>query len=200
MGRQVLLENRRVPDGETRFVDVSDRAGVDRDAVGFSAVAADVNADGHTDVYVASYNRYGTVMPNSWHKATNGTPNLLFLSNGDGTFVEASAEWGVDDGRWSYAAGFIDFDEDGDHDGRASRTGRIVECDGVVGRIRGHARDIPDHLLDQTDARRCVIGCRLSDRLGYDHAGAVDTEMQLLPATLAAVPVFRCGPLALADD
>ncbi len=116
VGRQVLLENRFVPDGTLRFWDVSERAGVARDAVGFSAVAADVDLDGLTDVYVCSYNRYGTVMPNSWLQATNGTPNLLFRNNGDGTFEEVAQERGVADGRWSYAAGFVDIDEDGDQD------------------------------------------------------------------------------------
>jgi hypothetical protein len=116
VGKQVLLENRLVPDGEMKFWDISEKAGVDRDAVGFSVVAADVNADGFTDVYVCSYNRYGTVMPNSWYAATNGTPNLLFINRGDGTFREASGEWGVQDSRWSYAAGFVDIDEDGDQD------------------------------------------------------------------------------------
>jgi hypothetical protein len=116
VGPQVLFENRFVPDGEVRFWDVSEQAGMHRDAVGFSAVAADVNGDGFTDIYVCSYNRYGTVTPNSWHRATNGTPNLLFINRGDGTFAESAKEWGVDDGRWSYAAGFIDIDNDGDQD------------------------------------------------------------------------------------
>jgi hypothetical protein len=116
VGRQVLLENRTIPDGRLQFWDISEKAGVDHDAVGFSAVAADVNGDGLTDIYVCSYNRYGTVMPNSWYGATNGTPNLLLINRGDGTFDEAAAEWEVRDTRWSYAAGFIDIDEDGDQD------------------------------------------------------------------------------------
>ena len=116
VGKQVLLENRFVPDGAIKFYDVSDQAGVDHRAIGFSAVAADVNGDGFPDIYVCSYNQYGTVMPNSWHKATNGTPNLLFVNQGDGTFREAALDWGVRDGRWTYAAGFLDVDEDGDQD------------------------------------------------------------------------------------
>jgi hypothetical protein len=113
VGNQILLENRFVPDGEAVFWDVSEQAGVAMPAVGFSALSADVNGDGLGDIYVCSYNRYGTVMPNSWYKATNGTPNLLFVNRGDGTFEEASAAWGVDDGRWSYAAGFVDIDGNG---------------------------------------------------------------------------------------
>ena len=116
VGNQILLENRFVPDGEAVFWDVSEQAGVALPAVGFSALAADVNGDGLGDIYVCSYNRYGTVMPNSWYRATNGTPNLLFVNRGDGTFEEASTAWGVDDGRWSYAAGFVDIDGDGNLD------------------------------------------------------------------------------------
>jgi hypothetical protein len=116
VGNQMLLENRWIPDGTVTFWDVSEEAGVSVGAVGFTAVAADVNNDGLTDIYVASYNRYGTVLPDSWGRALNGTPNLLFLNLGDGHFQEAGAAWGVDDGRWSYTAAFVDLDRDGDQD------------------------------------------------------------------------------------
>jgi hypothetical protein len=116
VGEQVLLENRWVPDGEITFLDRSLQAGVAVPATGFSAVAADVNNDGWQDIYVASYNRYGLVMPNSWDQATNGTPNLFLLNQGDGSFREVAASWGVQDSRWSYAAAFADYDEDGDQD------------------------------------------------------------------------------------
>ncbi|HEX8852355.1 MAG TPA: VCBS repeat-containing protein, partial [Pyrinomonadaceae bacterium] len=82
-------------------------------AIGFSAVAGDVNSDGFLDIYVASYNRYGQVTPDSWFRATNGTPNLLFINQKNGTFKEEAAKWGVDDRRWSYAAEFADVNGDG---------------------------------------------------------------------------------------
>ena len=116
IGNQVLLENRLVPDGVLHFLDRSIEAGVYVPANGFSAVAADINGDGFQDIYVASYNRYGIVMPNSWDQATNGTPNLLFLNQGNGTFREVATEWGANDTRWSYAAAFADIDDDGDQD------------------------------------------------------------------------------------
>jgi hypothetical protein len=113
VGSQVLLENRLVPDGKLRFDDVSLERGVSVSATGFSAAAADVNFDGRVDFYVTSYNAYGRVTPNSWSAATNGTPNLLFVSQPDGSFREEAATWGVADGRWSYAAVFADLTEDG---------------------------------------------------------------------------------------
>ncbi|MFB3126082.1 MAG: FG-GAP repeat domain-containing protein [Candidatus Acidiferrales bacterium] len=113
VGSQSLLENRLVPDGKLAFQDVSSKAGVARVALGFSAAVGDVNGDGWPDVYVTCYNHYGQVMPNSWYRATNGTPNLLFINQGDGRFHEEASRWGVDDRRWSYAAAFADLDGDG---------------------------------------------------------------------------------------
>ena len=116
VGQQMLFENQFKQTGKLEFNDVSLESGVGQNAIGFSAVAADVNGDGRLDVYVTSYNRYGQVTPNSWFKATNGTPNLLFVSQPNGTFREEAAKWGVDDKRWSYAAEFADINGDGKPD------------------------------------------------------------------------------------
>lgn len=113
VGSQMLFENRLIPDGQLQFRDISAESGVSLPAHGFSAVAGDVNKDGLPDIYVNSYNAYGQIMPNSWHRATNGTANLLFINQGDGTYKESGAEWGVRDTRWSYAAEFVDIN--GDH-------------------------------------------------------------------------------------
>ncbi|MCA1556001.1 MAG: VCBS repeat-containing protein [Acidobacteria bacterium] len=113
VGQQSLFENRLAQDGKLEFQDLSLEAGVAVAAIGFSAVAGDVNGDSRLDIYVASYNRYGQVTPDSWFRATNGTPNLLFVSQPDGTFREEAAKWGVDDRRWSYAAEFADLNGDG---------------------------------------------------------------------------------------
>jgi hypothetical protein len=113
VGQQILLENRLKQDGKLRFVDISLESGVAKNAIGFSAVTGDVNGDKHLDIYVTSYNRYGQVTPDSWFRATNGTANLLFVSQPDGTFREEGAKWGVDDKRWSYAAEFADVNADG---------------------------------------------------------------------------------------
>lgn len=113
VGKQVLLENRLKKDGKLEFRDVSLESGVAVDAIGFSAIAGDVNGDGLPDIYVTSYNRYGQVAPNSWFRATNGTASLLFINQGDGTFKEEAAKWGVSNNRWGYAAAFADVNGDG---------------------------------------------------------------------------------------
>jgi hypothetical protein len=113
VGQQILLQNTLKQTGKLEFNDVSLETGVAKEAIGFSAVAGDVNGDGRLDVYVTSYNRYGQITPNSWFRATNGTPNLLFISQPNGTFREEAAKWGVDDRRWSYAAEFADVNTDG---------------------------------------------------------------------------------------
>ena len=113
VGEQILFENRLAQDGKLHFDDISLEAGVAVPAIGFSAIAGDVNSDGRLDIYVTSYNRYGQITPDSWFRATNGTPNLLFISQADGTFKEQAVKWGVADRRWSYAAEFADVNGDG---------------------------------------------------------------------------------------
>ncbi|MHC4941181.1 MAG: FG-GAP repeat domain-containing protein [Planctomycetota bacterium] len=107
-GAQMLLENR---DG--KFVDISEKAGVAVKSIGFTATAGDVNGDRVPDIYVAAYHNYGPVAPSSWDDAHNGLPNLFFVSNGDGTYTESAAKYGVAGSEWSYACQFLDVNGDG---------------------------------------------------------------------------------------
>ena len=113
VGKQILLQNQLRQSGKLEFTDVSLESNVSIGSIGFSAVSGDVNGDGFLDIYVTSYNRYGQVTPDSWFRATNGTPNLLFINQRNGTFREEAAKWGVEDRRWSYAAEFADVNGDG---------------------------------------------------------------------------------------
>jgi hypothetical protein len=116
VGPQLLFENRLVPAGRLEFDEASNRTGVSIEAIGFSPAVADIEGDGDLDVFVACYNLYGKVMPNSWFGASNGTPNLLLVNNGDRSFSQLADRHGLTGADWSYAAGFADYDEDGDAD------------------------------------------------------------------------------------
>lgn len=116
-GRQVLMENRRIPDGQTRFVDVSVQRGVDHRAAGMTAATGDVNGDGRPDIYVTSYNEGSEAFHQiHYSEARNGTPNLLLVSTPDGGYAEVAQSWGVADTRWSFCAELADIDDDGDLD------------------------------------------------------------------------------------
>ncbi len=86
-------------DGAWRFTGVGREAGVAHVGWGMGATAADYNADGWPDLYLANYG-----------------PNALYENKGDGTFVDVAAEQGVDFSGWSSAAAFGDYDLDGDLD------------------------------------------------------------------------------------
>lgn len=112
-GEHRLLENRIHPAGRLEFVDSSDRLGeYSKLHADFTLAAADVNQDTFPDVYVAAWGD-PQQQPNRYDGATNGRPNLLFMSQGDGTFREVAQEMGVDDSRWGHAVQFADVDEDG---------------------------------------------------------------------------------------
>jgi len=68
---------------------------------------ADVDGDGWLDIYVC---RSGV------SKDADIRRNLLFMNNGDMTFREEGAKWGVDDTTHSMQAAFLDYDLDGDLD------------------------------------------------------------------------------------
>ena len=87
-----------------------------------------------------------------------------------------------------------------DHDGRAPCSGRLVERDRVVGRIRRDPGDVGVERLDQSDASRCVIDRRLGQHVGHDHPRPIDAEMELLPAALATTAVLGRGSFPFAHD
>lgn len=86
-----------------QFEDIANEAGVDwaHDPAGQTgATAVDINQDGWTDLYVSRLD----------------APNLLFVNQGDGTFTEAAADYGLDIRDASVHASFADYDGDGDLD------------------------------------------------------------------------------------
>jgi len=93
-------------DGTGNFIDVAYEAGVNDVSEAHSAAWADYNNDGYLDLFVCVYGR-----------ATQLDANLLYESNGDGTFTERAAAAGVADAdKPALACTWIDYDNDGDLD------------------------------------------------------------------------------------
>jgi len=103
MGPNALYLNR----GNFQFEEVTAAAGV-VDSTGWTTgvTMADVNGDGRLDIYVCKSGTIGAP-----HRA-----NKLYVNDGDGTFTERAAEYGLDATAYSTHATFFDYDRDGDLD------------------------------------------------------------------------------------
>jgi enediyne biosynthesis protein E4 len=93
--------------GNFKFRDVTDEAGVGGPGTWSTGVQmADVNGDGFLDIYVCT--------------STDGRAayrkNLLYINNGNLTFTECAAKYGIADSSYSTHSAFFDYDKDGDLD------------------------------------------------------------------------------------
>jgi enediyne biosynthesis protein E4 len=93
--------------GNFRFEDVSAKAGIQGKKGWHTGVSiADVNGDGHLDIYVCY----------SGPVEAGQRTNELFINNGNLTFSEKAREMGVADPGYSTQAVFFDYDRDNDLD------------------------------------------------------------------------------------
>ena len=91
--------------GNLQFEDISEKAGVSGDNRWYTGVTmADVNGDGFLDIYCSVGGKF------------EPKKNQFFLNNGDGTFIEKAAEYGIDDNGDTVQGTFFDYDKDGDLD------------------------------------------------------------------------------------
>ena len=90
--------------GQMRFDDITARAGVGTARWATGATMVNVNEDGYLDVYVS-------VSGPEWTKPDERA-NLLFINNGDRTFTEAAARYGIADTSFTTYAAFLDYNED----------------------------------------------------------------------------------------
>jgi len=93
--------------GNMHFSDITGKAGVACNGAWNTGVSmVDVNSDGFMDMYVCQVkNIFG-----------GHGRNQLFINNGDLTFKESAASFGLDFSGFATQAAFLDFDRDGDLD------------------------------------------------------------------------------------
>jgi len=93
--------------GNFQFEDITDKAGVAGTSDWCSGVTmADINGDGLLDIYVSAVSGYYGLKGH----------NELYINNGDGSFKEQAAAYGLNFSGLSTQAVFFDYDHDGDLD------------------------------------------------------------------------------------
>lgn len=93
--------------GDLKFEDITAKAGVAGTGNWKTGVTiVDINGDGYKDIYVCVVSGY---------KGFKGK-NQLYINNGDLTFTESAAKYGLDFAGFSTQASFLDYDKDGDLD------------------------------------------------------------------------------------
>ena len=127
-GKNVLYHN----NGDGTFTDVTDKAGVGGNGKRWSTGCAfiDYDRDGHLDLFVANYIDldlktapvpesgpclYKSVMVACGPPGLNGSKNILYHNNGNGTFTDVSEPSGILEANGTYGLGVLtaDFDNDG---------------------------------------------------------------------------------------
>ena len=103
-----MVKNRLyINKGNFKFEDVTQKSGIaTKEGWCTGITMVDINEDGKLDIYIC---RSG-LSNKAFRK------NLLFINNGDLTFTEKAAEYGLDDAGYSTQASFFDYDKDGDID------------------------------------------------------------------------------------
>jgi hypothetical protein len=93
--------------GNFQFEDITDKAGVAGNSDWCTGVTmADVNADGLLDIYVSTVSQ----------KYDLKGHNELYINNGNLSFSEKSAEYGLNTSCFTTQSAFFDYDGDGDLD------------------------------------------------------------------------------------
>ncbi len=93
--------------GNFKFEDISAKSGIQSNHWSTGVTMVDINNDGYLDIYVCNSGPY-----QDKHFRTN----QLFINNGNLTFSDKAAEYGIANTGYSTQASFFDHDKDGDLD------------------------------------------------------------------------------------
>ncbi len=147
LGPNKLYRNK----GNYQFEDITDKAGVaDPDGWKTGVTMADVNGDGHVDIYVSGI-----------EYLTMHGRNVLYINNGNGTFTDRTKEYGLEHSGYSTQAVFFDYDGDGDLDmyllDNSTHAERAIEAQAQRGaksrRTGDHLfRNDRNHFIDVTES------------------------------------------------
>lgn len=95
-------------EGNLKFRDITQTAGVGGNGKWNNGVTMlDINADGFLDIYVCK---------GGWQDTEEQRRNLLYINQGNETFKEEAAAYGLDESGYSIHASFFDMDNDNDLD------------------------------------------------------------------------------------
>ena len=149
-----------------KFVDVGKQTHADPAVQGNGCVAADLNGDGHTDLFI-----------------TTNTYNVLLWNNGDGTFTNGTHAAGIDrfgTYGWHTGAAVVDVNGDGRPDIFVSGYANVNGTTSSTGGFPSNYQAYPDLLyLNEGHGRFRDVAVEAGiDRAGKDHSlGAVFTDV-----------------------
>ncbi len=93
--------------GNFTFKDITEEAGVNGgDGIKTGVSMVDINQDGYLDIFICK----------SGFKDPNLRKKILYINNGNSTFTNRAAEYGLEESSFTMQAYFFDYDMDGDKD------------------------------------------------------------------------------------